>query len=236
VSNLVPNAIYHARLVATNKKGTSYGPDAQFKTEPLPRPGAPVLGTSVNIAPVSGLVLISLQGQVVPLTQSRQVPANTEVDAIQGKLRVIAAKPPASSHGTRHAQTDRRHRHARQRGTFGGAVFRLSQTVGGPSNALVALTLLEGVFKDAPTFGGCKTAAAGASLQTLSASARGLFTTRGHFGTVTATNARWTITDRCDGTLTRDTGGAVVVKDVARPRLTVLRRGQSYLSRPKSAG
>lgn len=232
VSGLVPNAIYHARLVATNKKGTSYGPDVEFKTEALPRPGAPVLGKTVNLAPVSGLVLISLQGQVVPLTQSRQVPADTEVDALQGTLKVIAAKPPTSSHGTRHAQTNRRHRHSRQRGTFGGAVFRLSQTAGGSSNGVVALTLLEGVFKDAPTFAGCKTAP-GASLQTLSASARGLFTTRGHFGAVTASNARWTITDRCDGTLTRDNGGSLVITDVARRHLTILHRGQSYLSKPK---
>jgi hypothetical protein len=233
VSNLVPDAIYHARLVATNKKGTSYGPDVQFKTEALPRPGAPVLGKTVNIAPVSGLVLISLQGQVVPLTQRRQVPADAEVDALQGTLKVIAAKPSASIHGTRHAQTSRRHRRGRQSGTFGGAVFRLSQTVGGSSNGLVALTLLEGVFKDAPTFAGCQGGTVSTPLQTLSASARGLFTTRGHFGAVTATRARWTITDRCDGTLTRDTGGSVVVKDVARPRVTVLRRGQSYLSKPK---
>src|SRR6185437_9609390 len=118
VSNLVPNAIYHARLVANNRKGTVYGPDVQFKTEALPRPPAPVLGKSVNIAPVSGLVLIRLQGQVVPLTQRRQVPANTEIDALQGSLKVIAAKAPVASHATRHAHAGR-HRHGvTQRGTF----------------------------------------------------------------------------------------------------------------------
>ncbi|HET7050502.1 MAG TPA: hypothetical protein VFI54_19725 [Solirubrobacteraceae bacterium] len=232
VSNLVPNAIYHARLVATNRKGTVYGPDVQFKTEALPRPAAPVLGKSVNIAPVSGLVLIRVQGQVVPLTQRRQVPANTEVDALQGTLKVIAAKAPTPGHGTRHAQTDRRHRGTTQRGTFGGAIFRLSQTAGGPASGLVGLTLVEGVFTDAPTFATCKTASPSKTLETLQANARGAFTTRGHYGSVTATNASWTITDRCDGTLSRDADGSVLIRDLSRPKLVVLHPGQSYLAKP----
>jgi hypothetical protein len=233
VSNLVPNAIYHARLVATNRKGTTYGPDVQFTTKALPRPGAPVLGKSINIAPVGGLVLIRLQGQVVPLTQRRQVPADTEVDALQGSLEVVAAKAP--NHGTRRANAGRRHRANTQSGTFGGAAFRFGQLVGGPTSGLVGLTLLEGVFKNAPTYAACKGAAPRKALQTLTANISGTFATRGHYGAVTATNARWTITDRCDGTMTRDTGGSVLIKDVARSRLTVLHRGQSYLARPKAS-
>jgi hypothetical protein len=234
VTNLVPNAIYHARLVATNKKGTVYGPDVQFKTDALPRPPAPVLGKSVNIAPVSGLVLIQLQGQVVPLTQRRQVPATTEVDALQGSLKVIAAKAPAPNHVTRHAQTDRRHRGATQRGTFGGAVFRLSQIAHGTTSGLVGVTLLEAAFKDAPTFATCKTATLTRTLQTLSVNARGLFITRGHYGSASAANARWTITDRCDGTLARDAAGSVLIRDLTHPRVIVLHRGQSYFAKPQA--
>jgi hypothetical protein len=233
VSNLVPDAIYHARLVATNRKGTVYGPDVQFKTEALPRPAAPVLGKSINIAPVSGLVLVRLQGQVLPLTQRRQVPADTEIDALQGTLKVVAAKAPASSHGTRHAQTDRRHRgNNTQRGTFGGAILRLSQSARGAASGLVGLTLIEGVFKDAPTFASCKAAGPTRTLETLSANARGTFITRGHYGSASASDARWTITDRCDGTLAHDAGGSVLIRDLSRPRLVVLHSGQSYLAKP----
>ena len=235
VTNLVPNAIYHARLVATNRKGTVYGPDVQFKTEALPRPPAPVLGKSINIAPVNGLVLIQLQGQVVPLTQRRQVPADTEIDALQGSLKVIAAKAPVASHATRHAHAGR-HRHGvTQRGTFGGAVFGFSQTAGGTANGLVGLTLIEGVFKDAPTLATCKTASPSRTLETLTADARGTFITRGHYGAVSASNARWTITDRCDGTLARDTAGSLLIRDLAHPKLIVLHRGQSYLATPRAA-
>jgi hypothetical protein len=236
VAGLVPNAIYHARLVATNRKGVTYGPDVQFKTEALPRPPAPVLGKTVNIAPVSGLVLIHWLGHVVPLTQRLQVPANTEVDALQGSLKVIAAKAPASAHGGRsvHASAGR-HRGSAQRGVFGGAIFRLSQTASGSTSGLVGLTLLEGVFKDAPTYLGCTRGAASTVLQTLTASARGTFVTRGHYGSVAATNARWTIAERCDGTLARDTGGSVLFTDSARSRLTVLRRGESYLAKPNAS-
>ena len=44
VSGLVPNAIYHARLVAANKDGTAFGPDITFKTNPDGAPPPPVLG------------------------------------------------------------------------------------------------------------------------------------------------------------------------------------------------
>ena len=58
--------------------------------------------------------------------------------------------------------------------------------------------------------------------------------TRGHYGTASAGNARWTITDRCDGTLARDGGGSVLIQDVPHSKLIVLRRGQSYLAKPQA--
>jgi hypothetical protein len=72
------------------------------------------------------------------------------------------------------------------------------------------------------------------ALETLTANASGAFATSGHYGAVTASNARWAVTERCDGTLTRDTGGSVVVRDASRPRLTILHAGQSYLAKPKA--
>ena len=39
VSGLVPNALYHVRLVATNSAGTTFGPDVTFTTAKLPAPG-----------------------------------------------------------------------------------------------------------------------------------------------------------------------------------------------------
>jgi hypothetical protein len=42
---------------------------------------------------------------------------------------------------------------------------------------------------------------------------------------------RWLTEDRCDGTLTRVTNGAVVVRDFKRHRSVVVRAGHSYLAR-----
>ncbi len=50
VSGLVPNALYHVRLVATNAAGTTNGPDMTFKTDRGPVPGAPGLGKTFNVS------------------------------------------------------------------------------------------------------------------------------------------------------------------------------------------
>ena len=59
VTGLVPNALYHVRLVATNSAGTTFGQDVTFTTAMAPAPGAPTLGQTFNIEPISGLVLSS---------------------------------------------------------------------------------------------------------------------------------------------------------------------------------
>ena len=50
VSGLVPNALYHVRLVATNAAGMTDGPDMTFTTQRAPAPGAPGLGKTFNVS------------------------------------------------------------------------------------------------------------------------------------------------------------------------------------------
>jgi hypothetical protein len=45
---------------------------------------------------------------------------------------------------------------------------------------------------------------------------------------------RWLTVDRCDGTLTRVTDGAVVVRDFARQRRVLVRAGEAYLAQPRT--
>ncbi|MGZ4236854.1 MAG: hypothetical protein ACXVS6_13420 [Solirubrobacteraceae bacterium] len=45
VSGLVPNALYHVRLVANNSAGTTFGPDVMFTTPKAPAPVPPSLGS-----------------------------------------------------------------------------------------------------------------------------------------------------------------------------------------------
>ena len=62
VTGLVPDAVYHVRLVATNSAGTTFGADVTFTTAAAPPPGSPTLGETFNIEPVSGLVLVASTG------------------------------------------------------------------------------------------------------------------------------------------------------------------------------
>ena len=78
-SGLVPDALYHVRLVATNSAGTTFGPDVRFTTKKDQTPNAPSLGKSFNVS-AKALVLIKLHGKFVPrlsCARSRRVPSST---------------------------------------------------------------------------------------------------------------------------------------------------------------
>jgi IPT/TIG domain len=242
VSGLVPDALYHARLVATNSVGTSDGPDQTFTTAVAPAPPAPTLGETFNAALVSGLVLIKLpvRGAVadeitkgagfVPLTQVRQLPSGTQVDARRGTLKLVAAAARSQHIGTI------------QSVTLSGAVFKIgSQRKLGPDKGLTTLTLQEDTFRGGPSYRSCDghhvggpTAQAALSspvLQTLLASEkRGRFRTVGRYSAATVRGTVWDTIDRCDGTLTIVHRGTVQVTDYARRKTITLHAGQSYLA------
>ncbi len=217
-SGLVPNALYHVRLVATNATGTTFGPDQTFTTPSDPAPPPPVLGQKVNAKPVSGQVFILVGTKLVPLTEARQIPSGAILDTRAGSLRLTAAAG----------------KHKRQTGTFGGAIFKLTQA----KNGLTNLALAEGAFHGAPSYATCKvhnaaeaSAAASKTLQLLHASAKGKFKTTGRYSAATVRGTKWTIADRCDGTLTRDLVHSVAVSDFVRHKTIVLHPGQSYLAK-----
>ncbi len=244
VSRLVPNAVYHVRLVATNSAGTAFGPDATFTTQPAPPPKQPpILGQTFNIAPVSGVVLVKINGVFVPLTQLRQITPNVEINALHGTLTLITASGGPS--GARDAAAKGKKHKAKvktQTGTFGGAIFKLNQAKGGPAKGLVTLTLVENAFKGAPSYATCTKHKAGdasaaalssKTLQLLHASAKGKFTTKGKYGAATVRGTKWTTADRCDGTLIHDLTDSVAVNDFVRHKTIILHAGQSYLAKPK---
>ena len=142
VAGLVPNALYHARLVATNTAGTTFGPDVTFTTPADPAPPAPKLASSFNVTPVSGLVLVQVNGEFVPLTQVRSVRAGAVINTLKGTLKLITA-------------TGKKHK--TQVGTFGGAVFKVTQVGSGKNKGLTTLALVEGAVKGGPSFAACTT-------------------------------------------------------------------------------
>jgi len=255
VSGLAPHALYHVRLVASNKDGTSLGPDVTFQTKQDGAPPPPLLGKAVNVVPLSGIVYIRppngkvfravaaaassnplLKGQgFVPLTEARQLPTGSTIDARAGTLRLVAA-------------TGARGRAAKtQSGIFGGGLFRPTQTRSRISKGLTTLTLLAKAFPGAPSYSQCTfgkalagpltaTAASGrpSILQTLHArDNHGNFRTKGRYSAGTVRGTIWDTTEECAGTLTVVHRGTVDVYDNGRRKTITVHAGHSYLARAR---
>lgn len=248
VSGLVPNALYHLRLVATSSAGTVYSPDATFRTAKDPAPALPRFGTTVNVAPVSALVLIRAQSlrpspvsraarvmageAFLPLTESRQIPIGAQIDARAGALRLVVA-------GAQRPHTEQ--------AILSGGGFWLSQISQGVGADLTMVSLLESGLPGAATYDSCpanttppasdghaRTAqSSSAVLQTLHAQDQGgTFATRGRYSIATVTTAGtvWDTVDRCDGTLTIVRSGTVTVSDLQLGTTNVVHAGQRYLA------
>jgi hypothetical protein len=233
-SGLVPNALYHVRLVATNTAGTTLGPDVRFTTKKDPAPSAPSLGKSFNVS-ATGRVEIKLHGKFVPLTELRKIPAGTVVNALHGTLTLTTAAPPPTK------GKNKKHAPKTQTATFGGAVFKVTQARSGASKGLATVSLVESAFKGAPSFTSCKAHKGSASaaalskkvLQLLHASGHGKFRTRGRYAAATVRGTIWTTADRCDGTLIHSIKHSVLVDDLVRHKTIILRPGRSYLALAK---
>ena len=225
LTGLLPGALYHVRLVAINGAGTTYGPDQTFTTPAAPAPRPPVIGKSENVSPVTGTVFIKTpSGAFVPLTGATQIPNGAVIDALHGSLQLVAS---VGDHKT-------------ERGTFGGAIFKVTQQRSGKSNGLVTLTLVESAFKGAPSYSLCTqhraadpsaTTASVRTLQLLHASAHGKFRTKGRYSAATVLGTIWTTADRCDGTLVHDITDSVSVTDFVGHKTIILHPGQSYLAK-----
>ncbi|HET6867791.1 MAG TPA: PQQ-binding-like beta-propeller repeat protein [Solirubrobacteraceae bacterium] len=215
---------YRCAVTATNAAGSTTQTSAPTTVTAPATP--PLLGRLVNAAPVSGKVFVVIKGKLVPVTGATQIRSGTEVDALHGTIALTSATG-------RGKET--------QTGTFGGAVFRVTQAKGGRNKGLTTLKLVEGAFKGAPTYATCKkhkkaldaSAAATSSktLQLLRASAKGKFRTSGRYSAATVRGTKWTVADRCDGTLTHDITHSVAVTDFVRHKTIVLHAGQSYLAK-----
>jgi hypothetical protein len=225
LTGLIAGGLYHIRLVATNAAGTTFGADHTFTTAAAPAPPPPVLGQSEDVKPVSGTVFIKTKnGQFIPLTGATQIPSGTVIDALRGSLQLTTAVGKGKT----------------EHGIFGGAIFKVTQA----HNGLTTLSIVEGAFNGAPSYALCNahkaadptaTTASSKTLQLLKASAHGKFRTSGRYSAATVRGTKWTIADRCDGTLTHDITDSVAVTDFVRHQTIILHAGQSYLARSRKA-
>ena len=108
---------------------------------------------------------------------------------------------------------------------------KASVAVGRRKRTLAELALTGGSFTDCPAPARAAAAQATKPVRSLWAKGRGRFRTRGRYSTATVRGTRWLTTDRCDGTLTTVTEGAVTVKDVNKRRPVIVRSGNAYLAK-----
>ncbi len=236
VTGLVPNAVYHVRLVAVNTAGTVTSSDEVFTTGKAPAPSPPTLGKTANVTPISGLVLVKLHGGrgFIPLTQARQVPVGSEIDARRGTLEIALATAK---------------KRATQEARLNGGVFSIGQVKAGPDKGLTTFTLKENAFPGAPSYAECgagkhartartSTPVAQAAkrsskvLQLLTTSDNhGSFRTNGRYSAATVLGTKWVTEDRCDGTLTAVKRGKVSVLDFHTRKTITLHAGQQFLAK-----
>jgi hypothetical protein len=118
-----------------------------------------------------------------------------------------------------------------QSGQFSKGIFQVLQSRKRSAKGLTELRLKGGKFGKCRARGGRASAAASRTIRRVSANAKGRFRTRGRGSAATVRGTVWTMSDRCDGTLTSVKRGRVAVRDFRRKRTVVVRAGKSYLAR-----
>jgi hypothetical protein len=237
LSGLVQDPSGNAVPVDTRRRGAaSFTPTAadlcqnQASDEFDYRVLAPGLGVRTVLERVRGRVRVrrraagavaSQNGQSFsPLTQPRELPVGSFIDARKGTTRLTSART--------------RREDQIQDGRFAGGVFQVRQSRKTRAKGLTDLRLKGGNFKRCGRRAKAGTARAALSrraIRRLRGSASGRFRTSGRNSSATVRGTAWEVVDRCDGTLTKVTRGRVVVRDFRRHRTVIVRAGKSYLAR-----
>jgi hypothetical protein len=150
----------------------------------------------------------------VPLSAPIEISVGSELDTTHGSVVVTAGTPVAGGLIA---------------GEFDGGRFRLvqEQSLGG----LVEPFLQGGGTAGCPAAGVPAPNGPSGVSALLHASVNGTFATRGRFASATVRGTEWTMTEQCDGTLTRVQRGVVSVQDLRTGRTINVPTGQSYLAR-----
>ena len=212
-----------------------------YGSELVSRPAPPVLGRSVNVARVSGRVVVHLPHGVGRARASQRRRRPRDRDRVDGTIQGLPVGSRVDARRGTIRLTSSRGRRRRQSGRFGGGVFTVGQVRKGERRGLTTLRLRASSRRR------CNTRAARASrtgpprvhasarrrglLRRLRARARGRFRTRGRYSSAIVRGTVWTMEDRCEGTLVRVREGRVAVRDLRRKRTVIVRAGQSYLAK-----
>jgi len=155
-----------------------------------------------------------------PLTQPRELPIRSLIDARRGTTRLTTART--------------RREDQIQDGLFSKGIFQVLQSRKVRARGLTEVRLKGGNFGRCSRIGKAGPGAAALRrrvIRRLRGSARGRFRTRGRHSAATVRGTVWQVIDRCDGTLTKVQRGRVAVRDFRRKRTVIVRAGKSYLAR-----
>jgi hypothetical protein len=186
-------------------------------TTTLPAFRPPVAGETMGAQILRGVVLIVINGVPVPLTSAASLPVNTQIDATKGALNVSASGGGRRGTGT-------------QRATLAAGIFKILQArkAGRAVPADVKLVTAKGADARCRSRPPAKGIVRSVDVNV----ATGTFRTLAGAGVIKGTNAAWTTSDRCDGTLIKVKRGRVTVSR-ARKRPVTVRAGRSYLLKAK---
>lgn len=231
LDGLAPDTKYHYRVVAENDAGITVGPDRAFVTAALPVTETPAPENEEEPEPEFAKTIVA-EGKDVrykapggrwqELEAGAELPVGVALDARRGKVNLTSA-------GCRGRV---------QTGTFGGGVFAVRQPRSGCGR--VDVYLRGGSFRRCALPARRGTAPRASASRTRRVrrlwgrDSGGKFRSHGRHSHATVRGTRWLTEDRCDGTLTRVTNGAVVVRDVKRHRSVVVRAGHAYLAKARA--
>ena len=244
LTGLPAATVVYARLVAESQGSRSEGKIAWFKTAAGPgsaappakdpsgsappadaaQPGgrAPELGKTVVVAEASGVVRIRLRGsdEFINLEAAASIPVGSVIDASRGSVALNAARSAAGTS---------------QAARFGGGRFLVRQSRHGRGYT--------DLYLRGRGFGRCADRDSGGAVASAATKRRkgvrrlwgrdhgGRFRTHGRDSVATVRGTRWTMIDRCDGTLTKVTEGAVDVKVRRTGRVVRVSAGERHLAR-----
>jgi NHL repeat len=183
-----------------------------------PEEPAPELGKTVVVESPSGTALVKVPGsnRWVELSDVAGLPMGSQIDARNGVARLSAALDGGQT----------------QTASFRGGVFEVRQSARGMTDIFLRGRLRCGRASARP---GAALAAAKRrsrrSRRLWASDDGGRWRTHGQNSVATVRGTRWLTEDRCGGTLTRVSEGAVVVRDKRTGRRVRVDAGEAYLAR-----
>jgi Ca2+-binding RTX toxin-like protein len=192
--------------------------DANATDVGLPAP-PPTRGVQVNAQPDRGTISVRLPGSdgYIELTGDSGIPVGSVVDASNGTVSITSALDADGN---------------TQTATFWGGSFKIRQRRNSP---VVDIVLTGGDFSScgrSARAGSATAVTAGrrARRRLWSRDRRGRYRTKGRHSVATVRGTRWLTVDRCNGTLTRVTEGAVSVRALGRRKRELVRAGDSHVA------